>query len=289
MSWSNETDAAPGPVGVVGLGVVGGTIAAAFREAGVHTLGYDPYLAVGSPAGLGPCRVVFLCVPTPSVEGDGYDLSAVWTAVHQVEPHLVRGTLVAVKSTIPPGTCAGLQQAFPRLLFASVPEFLVATRPKETFTRPDRVVIGAPTPEAAAILAGLMALVAPAAPQVVVRPDEAEMVKLCSNAMLSAKVAMANELHEICSLYGVAWTRIQAAVGLDRRIGPDHLTVTPERGFGGECLPKDLNGLIAAGRETGYEPDVLAAIAAFNRRVRREAARRSEPLPERAAGAPPVH
>ena len=63
---------------------------------------------------------------------------------------------------------------------------------------------------------------------------------------------------------------MQAAVGLDRRIGPEHLTVSEERGFGGACLPKDLDGLIAAARSVGYEPTVLAEIAGFNRRIRGE-------------------
>jgi UDPglucose 6-dehydrogenase len=100
---------------------------------------------------------------------------------------------------------------------------------------------------------------------------EAELAKLCSNVMLASKVALANELALICERFEVAWPVVQAAVGLDRRIGPDHLTVTPERGFGGGCFPKDLDGLIAAAREAGYAPTLLKEVAAFNRRIRAEA------------------
>ena len=59
-------------------------------------------------------------------------------------------------------------------------------------------------------------------------------------------------------------------MGLDRRIGPDHLTVTPERGFGGSCLPKDLDGLIQAARASGYAPTILERIAEFNRWIREQ-------------------
>jgi UDPglucose 6-dehydrogenase len=62
--------------------------------------------------------------------------------------------------------------------------------------------------------------VVPTAPLVLLRPIEAELAKLASNAMLASKVAMANELFEVCSRYGVDWSRVQPAVGLDRRIGP---------------------------------------------------------------------
>jgi UDPglucose 6-dehydrogenase len=261
--------------GVIGLGVVGGTLARALGDAGIAVRGYDSYQGVGRPDDLQDCPVVFLCVPTPSMEDGGYDLAEVWNALRTLEPHLGAGTVVVVKSTVPPGTSDRLSVAFPGLTFASMPEFLVASRPMETLTRPDRVVIGCRSPRTARMLADLIGKIAPSAPVVHLRPTEAELVKLASNAMLSAKVSMANELAEVCGPFGVAWSRVQAGVGLDRRIGPDHLTVTPDRGFGGTCLPKDLDGLIAASAGAGYRPPVLEEIAAFNRNIRGAAALRS--------------
>ena len=257
-------------IGVVGLGVVGGTAEAAFRAAGVETRGYDRYRGIGSPADLATCSVIFICVPTPSEANGGHDLTEVAFAIREIEPHIGPGAVIAIKSTIPPGTCEELAARHPQLEFASVPEFLVASRAVESFVRPDRIVIGARSPETSATIARLMKAIAPEAPIVVLRTTEAELVKLCSNAMLAAKVSMANELSEVCGRFGVGWSNVQAVVGLDRRIGPEHLTVTTERGFDGECLPKDLDGLIAASRESGYEPTLLNEIAAFNQQVRRE-------------------
>lgn len=257
-------------IGVVGLGVVGGTAEAAFRAAGVETRGYDRYRGIGTPADLAVCSVVFLSVPTPSGREGEHDLTEVDYAIREIAPHLEGGTVVAIKSTIPPGTCEALAAQHPQLEFASVPEFLVASRAVESFVRPDRIVIGARSPETAGTIAELMKQIAPEAPVVILEPTEAEFVKLCSNAMLAAKVSIANELSAICARIGVQWTRVQGVVGLDRRIGPDHLTVTAERGFGGECLPKDLDGLIAASRNWGYEPTLLDEISAFNRRIRSE-------------------
>jgi UDPglucose 6-dehydrogenase len=255
-------------VGVVGLGMVGGTVARAFSDAGVTVHGYDRYLEIGSPEDLGPCRVVFLCVPTPSLPNRGYDLGEVWSAANEIESYLPTGTIVVVKSTVSPGTNDRLAAAFPRVEFASLPEFLVEARPLETFTHPDRLIIGARSGEGATILRELLAMVAPEAPAVIVQPIEAELTKLCSNVLLAAKVAMANQLSDICEHYEVSWPRIKSVVGLDRRIGPDHLSVTEERGFGGSCLPKDLDGLIAAAEAAGCAPHLLEAIAEFNRRIR---------------------
>ncbi len=152
----------------------------------------------------------------------------------------------------------------------------MAARPLETFTRPDRIIIGAASDAAGSTLQELLQRVAPSAPVLRVRPIEAELIKLCSNAMLAVKVSFANELAEICERFGVAWSRVQPGVGLDRRIGPDHLLVSPERGFGGACLPKDLDGLIAASRAAGYEPSLLAEMAEFNVRIRRRGACRGQ-------------
>jgi UDPglucose 6-dehydrogenase len=257
-------------VGVVGLGVVGGTVAQAFREAGLVIVGYDPYLDIGKPEDFSGCAVVFLCVSTPLADDGSHDLTEIWRAVHEIEPYLDDGAVVTIKSTVPPGTCSALESVLPRLRFAVAPEFLVAGDPLQTFTAPDRIVVGSSSGEVAALVAELLSRVAPTAPVVVLDSMEAELVKVCSNAMLAAKVSLANELAEVCHRFGVAWPRVQGAVGLDRRIGPDHLAVSEERGFGGACLPKDLDGLIAASKQAGYDAPLLEQIARFNRRIRKE-------------------
>jgi UDPglucose 6-dehydrogenase len=257
-----------GSIGVVGLGMVGGAVSRAFAGAGVGVCGYDRYLSLGAPERLAQCPVVFLCVPTPSFPNGGLNLGEVWSAVSEIEELLAPGSIVAVKSTVPPGTIDRLAADFPRIEFAALPEFLIASKPDETFTHPDRVIIGTRSPEVATLLAELVRKVAPEAPVLVVQPVEAELIKLCSNALLATKVAVANQLAEVCELYEVPWPSVKAVVALDRRIGPDHLSVTEERGFGGACLPKDLDGLIAAAESAGSPPSLLRAIAEFNRQIR---------------------
>ncbi len=257
-------------IGVIGLGTVGGALFEGLRTAGIRAIGYDPYLAVGSPGSLAGCSVLFLCVPTPSGPGGGLDVSAVWKAMGDVEASLPDGSVIAVKSTVPPGTTEALASGFPRFRFASVPEFLVSANPMETLCRPDRVVVGATSQQAGNLIADVLRRIAPDAPIVFLRPREAELAKLSANAMLAAKVCMANELALVCERFNVKWSAIQTAVGLDHRIGPDHLTVTAERGFDGGCLPKDLDGLIAASQREGYAAPLLEAIRELNLTLRRQ-------------------
>jgi len=158
----------------------------------------------------------------------------------------------------------------------NAPEFLVAAEAMESFRHPDRIVIGARAADEAEAVARLLSAVAPEAPVVFLSPAEAELVKLCANAMLAAKVTMANELAAVCEMFGVDWSRIRVAVGLDARIGTGHTALSAERGFGGRCLPKDVDGLIAASRAAGYTPQVLEAIAELNRLIRAGADRSTD-------------
>lgn len=257
-------------VGIVGLGTVGGTLASAFEQAGVAVVGYDRYLGIRSVRELSGCEPVFVCVPTPLVAGGGgLDHREVWSAVRELSGTLPPGTTIAIRSTVVPGTSERMSARYPKMEFASVPEFLISAWPMESLSRADRIIVGTSSERVARTLSALLTKVSPGAPVLVVTPTEAELVKLCSNAMLAAKVTLANELAEVCARFDVSWDSVQAGVGLDRRIGPDHLAVTAERGFGGPCLPKDLDGLIASSREAGYEPTVLTNLAEFNRRIRK--------------------
>ncbi|HSX21331.1 MAG TPA: hypothetical protein VLE97_00995 [Gaiellaceae bacterium] len=256
-------------VGVVGLGVVGGTLRDAFERREIATVGYDPYLGIGARSDLLACGIVFVCVSTPAPSSGGYDLAEVWAASETIAAHASAGTIVAIRSTVAPGTTDRLQIRFPDLRFASVPEFLVAENPAGSFQHADRIVIGTSQQDVYEALAELLMVVIHTSRVLHVMPVEAELIKVCSGALLAAKVAMANELFEVCTRYGVDWRVVQQGVGMDRRIGPSHLTVTDERGFGGACLPKDLDGLITAARLAGYEPTLLARVAGFNRSIRK--------------------
>jgi UDPglucose 6-dehydrogenase len=236
---------------------------------GIDAIVYDPYLDIGHAADLGTCFVVFVCVPTPGSVDGSLDVTPVWKAVADIEPHLAAGAIVAVKSTVPPGTSDALADEYPHLEFASVPEFLVASAALETFTKPDRVVIGARTPTSLESIRALLRVVAPAAPVVAVTPIEAELIKLCSNAMLAAKVSLANELALVCEAFGTGWDRVREGVGLDTRIGSAHMSVSEQRGFSGGCLPKDLDGLVTAARKAGHVPLLLQGVVDFNRMIRR--------------------
>ena len=54
----------------------------------------------------------------------------------------------------------------------------------------------------------------------------------------------------------------------DDRINPSHTLVTAERGYGGQCLPKDIAAVSASARDLGTPLAILEAVQEANVRHR---------------------
>jgi nucleotide sugar dehydrogenase len=244
-------------------------------ESPVHEEGLDALLASGLAAGrlrftddlseaLAHSSVVFLCV--------GSDVEAL-DAVGRALTGCLDDHILVVKTTLPIGATRRL--AVGRVVCN--PEFLRQGSAIADFLHPDRVVLGGDDPDAVDAVADLYRPILdqalpgrePSRLPVLVRTsiDAAEMIKHASNAFLALKVSFANELANICATTGVDVRTVTDAVGLDGRIGPAHLSAG--LGFGGSCLGKDLGALVAAARQRGYEPRLLAEVAEVNIRQRR--------------------
>jgi len=89
--------------------------------------------------------------------------------------------------------------------------------------------------------------------------EESALIKLHQNAGLALKVVYANIMYETCQAYGADYEVVRKGVAADVRVGPGHLQVPGEHGFGfaGHCLPKDLNCLDRVAYNRGFWENVL--------------------------------
>ena len=55
----------------------------------------------------------------------------------------------------------------------------------------------------------------------------------------------------------------------DKRIGNSHLDISPERGFGGKCFPKDLVALIGLFEEMNIDASLLKTVWEKNLQIRK--------------------
>jgi UDPglucose 6-dehydrogenase len=215
-------------------------------------------------------EILFVCLPTPYDEETlAIDLSIMDGALAGVAPRLAgSGTVVVVKSTVVPGTTERYAATWPEVNFAFNPEFLTEANYLRDFVETERIVVGAANDWVAQRVIDLYRTVFTATPILRMSTTAAEIVKYQSNITLAAKVALANVFYDVCAAQGVKYEDVQRAVALDSRIGPSHLGVTTERGFGGKCFPKDLGALIGRARELGVDAKLLEELHAYNLRIR---------------------
>jgi UDPglucose 6-dehydrogenase len=228
--------------------------------------------------------VVLICVGTPS-NGDGADLSALKAASAAVGRAL-RGApgyrVVAVKSTVPPGTTSKIVEPILRaesglssesLGIAMNPEFLREGVAVEDMRQPDRIVVGVDDDRARSLMEELYRPFA--APVIALSPTGAEMTKYTSNALLATLVSFSNEIAAMCeSIDGADAAQVFRALHADRRFRPptsrpdSPSTITtyllPGLGYGGSCFPKDTEALAVWARARGVDSLILDAVRAVN-------------------------
>lgn len=112
--------------------------------------------------GITDAELIFIAVGTPQGEQGGADLSGVWEVGHQVAVNLRSPKIIVIKSTVPVGTNADLARRMVQATsvpfdVASNPEFLKEGAAIDDFNKPDRVVVGVRSPEAAEALHSLYA------------------------------------------------------------------------------------------------------------------------------------
>src|SRR5438045_3852347 len=212
--------------------------------------------------------IVFITVGTPAKPDGQTDLGAVEDVARGIAQAMERYTGVVNKSTVPVGTGDFVREVIERhqarpapFDVVSTPEFLREGSAIEDTLRPDRIVIGAPTPQVAMTLLELYAPLE--RPMIITDVPSAEMIKYASNAFLSTKISFINAIANICELAGADVTQVMKGMGLDPRIGSAFLSAG--LGFRGSCFPKDTASLVAPAATLGYDFAMLRAVVDVNR------------------------
>lgn len=261
-------------IGIIGYGVVGKAFADVFKDK-VNIYIYDRYIPEYNNIErvVKNCSIVFVAVPTPMYEDGSIDISSVKDVLKRITAVKLPGRklpIVVIRSTIVPGTTASLQKQFPALHLVYNPEFLSERNSLADMERTDRVVIGGQLKYCKKV-EEIYRLVFPYARYIITDTTTAEMIKYAANVTLAGQVMIANELYQICQKLNVDWAFVRNAIILDPLIGRNTKVPGPDGdfGFGGKCLPKDLNALIHRAKELGYNPELLIQIWNSNLKVRK--------------------
>ena len=232
-------------------------------------------------------EAVFICVGTPPLDNGDADLSAIDNVARMIATEGGGPKLVVEKSTVPAQTGQELKRALDvysrksgtNFTVASNPEFLREGTAVNDFLHPDRIVVGVDEPAAAKKLREIYAPIldkkfhcpahhgrcpdSPPPAFVVTTVNSAELIKHASNSFLALKISFANSLADMCDQLGADVQEVTAAVGMDPRIGPQFLQAG--LGFGGFCLPKDVQAFIRLAERVGIDFTLLKAAEQVNK------------------------
>lgn len=233
-------------IGILGFGFVGQAVANAFRPYNNRVWTVDPIL--GNDISLlydknrTPDKLidfVFVCVPTPSLDSGEIDARIVQRCTNDI----LRNTdaTVIIKSTVTPG----LIPISSRVVYN--PEFLTEANAEEDFINAEYHILGG-EPIACNLVMKLYREQSNLRHKdfVVMTKQEASLVKYATNAFLATKVTFFNQLYDLANQCGADYQIIVDTVTNDKRIGEGHTKVGDrgrKRGYGGACLPKDVNAL----------------------------------------------
>ena len=270
-------------IGIIGNGFVGKAVKESFKNHfDVFIFDTDKRKANVESLNelINKCRIIFLCLPTPMNLDDGSchlgivedTLSKIDDWCDEMEYYGLEQRTIVIKSTIQPGTTEKWNQKYKKIDIAFNPEFLTEANSIEDFKNQNRIIIGS-TRKVGAKIKSIYSKVFPKVRIIKTSSTIAEMIKYFTNCFLAMKVSYANEMYQICEKLDIDYDKVVEYAVRDERIGISHLNVPGpdgDYGFGGHCLPKDLNALINLSEKQGLglNINVLKAALDTNNRVR---------------------
>ena len=211
-------------------------------------------------------QVALIAVGTPPGEGYAPELGQVHAAIRWVRERSSGNLVVAMKSTVPPGTGQRIHQhhlSGTGIGYAANPEFLRAGQAVTDWDRPDRIVIGTAPGDTRSL--GAVRRLYDGIDARVVATDitTAEMIKYASNAFLATRISFMNEIAAICDQVGASIDGVSEGLSLDSRSGS---RIFAGVGYGGPCLPKDVRALEQLVPQSVHGSELLRAVINVNER-----------------------
>ncbi len=214
-------------------------------------------------------QVAFIAVPTPPQPDGSVDLTFIEKVAREIADVIKDYKVIVDKSTVPVKTGEKVAQTIARYKrtdaefdVVSNPEFLREGCAVHDLMNPDRIVIGANSERAIAIMRKVYEPFV--APVLTTDINSAELIKHAANSFLALKISYINAIAEICEASGADVEKVADGIGMDKRIGRNFLNAGI--GYGGSCFPKDIAAFIAISEEIGQPFPLLKEVQNINAR-----------------------
>lgn len=240
-------------VGIIGCGVVGGTLKKWFEEHTGHLIRiYDP--AKNHFDDMNDCDAVFISVPVES-KPEGQDLSLVIESILRNKNSRAK---IFIRSSVLPGTNDSLGTI-------SMPEFLTARRAYQDMCSLP-LVFGSVEKE-------FVDQIFPKKEKIIVTNCEAEMAKFTHNCFGATKVTYFNIIEKLCEAHDCNYENVIKAAKITGFLGNEHMQVPGHDGlygYGGTCFGPNMKAFQAHLRlaELADESDFIKGVRDLNLKYR---------------------
>jgi UDPglucose 6-dehydrogenase len=252
-------------LGIIGMGCIGTANRVGFEFIGHKVVGHDPKLNT-TIEDIRDTEIVFVCVPTPSLDNGGCDLSIIDSVLDKLDEMNYKG-IVAIRSTVVPGYTQSMTDKYTNLSICFVPEFLRERCAVNDFIK-NQKLLAVGTNDRFVYQQIVEAFEKLPEHTVHMTPDEAEILKYFNNSYAALRVTFANIMYELCKKFEADYTVVKNAYISTGKAGDMYLDVSPHlRGYGGRCLPKDIKSLSLLIKEQNLPFDLIAAIDHDNDQV----------------------
>jgi UDPglucose 6-dehydrogenase len=216
-----------------------------------------------------------IAVGTPPDEDGSADMQYVLAVANSIGAEMDTYKVIVNKSTVPVGTADKVSEAITKQLaekgaeidfdVVSNPEFLKEGTAVNDFMKPDRIIVGADSERAKALIKEMYEPFNRNHDRMIFMDvRSAELTKYAANTMLATKISFMNELAGIAERMGADIEQVRVGIGSDPRIGYEF--IYPGCGFGGSCFPKDVRALVHASDKLGFNAELVRAVEEVNNR-----------------------
>lgn len=236
--------------GIIGYGIVGKATHQSFLKnetVCIHDIAHGTTLEQ-----LKNCDVAFFCTPTSNND----DLNQLVHDINNFEKINPSSTII-LRSTVPVGYCSKISKSINNKIMY-MPEFL-----RERYWNSDcnnrPLIVGINDNDIPLFLTKEDCIFC--------TYEEAEIVKMFSNNFSAIKIVFANHFYDISTSFNTDYNKILEYYDKIEHKDQSYLEVTDNlRGFGGKCLPKDLDFLIQSFKSLDLAQNLFSALKEDNKK-----------------------
>jgi UDPglucose 6-dehydrogenase len=249
-------------IGIIGYGHVGKAMHKLFTNAVI----YDLKEFSNEKEKINECEAVFVCVPTPSLSDGSCDTKIVEEVISWV-----KAKVIILRSTVRVGFTDEMMKKYKKEIVFQ-PEYYGETvaHPFADIKNQNWLSFGGTRKGVNLAIRTYKTVINSNTRIFQADAKTVEMAKYMENAYLATKVIFCNEMYDVAESLGVDYNLAREIWLADPRIGSSHTFVYEDnRGFGGNCLPKDVASIIAQAEQANVDISFLKSVYEKNKRYRK--------------------